>query len=138
MLKRAALFLAFTLLANQAHALNCTSRDSERLKGMYKMYVKSGIEPRPQLQGHTVTGSAVNVTGTVTGVMNYESCWKDSPPCNKPAQYDTATITFITTNAEVRNVYDGHADNALTECFRKLGLAQQPKETSGSFNRLFR
>ena len=125
-----AFFAAFCLLATNAHALNCTSKDTEQLKVMYKAYVKSGFSPQAQLLDHSLMGTAVSVNGIVTGPKNYEACWKNNPPCNAQPDNVSATINFITTNDEVRSIYDGDATNALSECFRKLGLGAQPRESN--------
>lgn len=118
-------------------ALTCTSADQDRLNRMYKAYVDSGREPVPALENYQMIGSGVSVTGTVTGITRFESCWKESPPCAREPEYARAQISFLTSTAEVRNVFAGDARHALMECFRRLGLAV-PERESGFINRLFR
>ncbi len=127
------LSLCFAVLASlttamPAYALNCTSKDTDKIKILYKAYVDSGKEPTPKIENYNhigTSGVSLNVNGTLVGITNYESCWRDSPPCTSRAYYDKVAINFLTSTTEIKSTFGGKADNALVECFRRLGLAAQ-------------
>lgn len=118
------------LLPLEAWALNCTSQETAKLASMYKSYIQSGQEPQPQIANYEPLGTAVTVNGLVYGLVNYQPCWKDTPPCPAEGVYETAAITFITSSTEVQGVFGKDPNNALIECFRRLGLGAQPRNNN--------
>ncbi len=133
MIKKSFFALALLLVtATPAFALSCMADTSElpKLKVLYKAYVESGRPPVAKLLNHQAIGTVgISINGVVTGLTEFESCWKDNPPCHTDAQYDSANINFITSANELTKVYQGNASIALLECFRKLGLGQQEKKS---------
>ena len=123
--------LATILSTTPAFALSCmaTVPDTAKLKVLYKAYLDSGKLPIAKLTNHQNIGTAgISINGVVTGITEFEACWKDNPPCRVDAQYDSANINFITSANEITKVYNGNASIALQECFRKLGLGAQDKK----------
>ncbi|MBY0407537.1 MAG: hypothetical protein K2Q01_07580 [Rickettsiales bacterium] len=128
------LALLLCCASQPAHALSCLSKENEAIGQLYKIYVKTGYAPQGRIDDYTDLGTGVSVNGTLTGITNYESCWKDSPPCDRKAEYASVHINFLTTTTEVQKVYGSDPKNVLQECFRKIGLAAQKK--SSSFERM--
>ena len=101
----------------------CTSKDTEKLVHMYKIYLQSGKGPTARTINTVNINTTVKIEGEALALMNYESCWRDKPPCDDEADYQVVPIEVITSFLSISRNYGGDYNAAITECFMKLGAS---------------
>lgn len=120
--KLSLLVLAAALLSPQAAlAVSCSSKHLDQVVMMYKIYLLSGKAPQSRTINTLNVNNTVKLEGEVMGLMNYEPCWKNKPPCDEQADYQIASLDVVTSFTEMARNYGGNYNIALQECFMKLG-----------------